>query len=263
MNIKAMDISRLLAALACAAMLIIVPAGIAGAELTVSASQDRIDVGFFYHGSKVGVRGTSDPDTEIVVKIASPESHLALKKKGKVGGILWMNTGSIAFEDTPNVYFLHSTREVDDILGADERDAHAIGYAAVEHGATVEPSASDEEKDHWFSEFVKYKEASKLYATAMGSVETTPGDGAVEYEAVVDWPYQAPPGDYEVTVYAVRDGRVVDTAESQVRVEQVGSVKYLAEMARKHGAIYGLISIIIAIGAGFGVGIIFKGGGSH
>jgi hypothetical protein len=35
-------------------------------------------------------------------------------------------------------------------------------------------------------------------------------------------------------------------------------------MAKKNGALYGVISILSALGAGFGVGLIFrKGGGAH
>ena len=47
-------------------------------------------------------------------------------------------------------------------------------------------------------------------------------------------------------------------------VEQVGIVKTLANMAKNNGALYGAISIVVALIAGFGVGIIFrKGGGGH
>jgi Putative transmembrane protein (Alph_Pro_TM) len=78
------------------------------------------------------------------------------------------------------------------------------------------------------------------------------------------WPYQAAPGDYLVTVYAVKNGKVVEQAESKVNVEQVGTVKTLATMAKNSAAFYGILSIGIALGAGFGVSLVFrKGGGSH
>jgi hypothetical protein len=62
----------------------------------------------------------------------------------------------------------------------------------------------------------------------------------------------------------VKNGSVVEQAESKVNVEQVGTVKMLANMAKDSGAVYGFLSIGIALTAGFGVGMIFrKGGGSH
>jgi hypothetical protein len=44
----------------------------------------------------------------------------------------------------------------------------------------------------------------------------------------------------------------------------VGMVKTLATMARDSAVFYGFLSVGIALGAGFGVGMIFrKGGGAH
>jgi len=41
-------------------------------------------------------------------------------------------------------------------------------------------------------------------------------------------------------------------------------VKSLAEMAKNNGALYGLLSIILALGSGLGVGLVFrKSGGAH
>jgi hypothetical protein len=41
-------------------------------------------------------------------------------------------------------------------------------------------------------------------------------------------------------------------------------VKSLADMAKNNAALYGLISIAVALGAGFGVGMVFrKSGGAH
>jgi F0F1-type ATP synthase membrane subunit c/vacuolar-type H+-ATPase subunit K len=49
-----------------------------------------------------------------------------------------------------------------------------------------------------------------------------------------------------------------------VLVEQVGMVKSLAGMAKENAALYGGLSILAALGAGFGVGLVFrKGGGAH
>jgi len=49
-----------------------------------------------------------------------------------------------------------------------------------------------------------------------------------------------------------------------VNVEQVGIVKTLATMAKTNAAVYGLLSVGIALCAGIGVGLVFrKGGGSH
>ena len=239
--------------------------GNADAMLTAKANHDHITIDFFYHGSSVSVKGVSDPGRDLVVKITSPEGHQVLKRKGKVGGVLWMNVGTLTFERTPNLYEVFSTRKINDILQTSEQEKHLIGYPALEKYVKIEGTENEADRADWFAQFVKFKEASKLYTAKESTVETTTlADGHMEYYVLTAWPYQAAPGDYTVTVYAVKDGKVVEQAESHVKVEQVGMVKTLATMAKNNAAIYGFLSIGIALGAGFGVGMIFrKGGGAH
>jgi uncharacterized protein (TIGR02186 family) len=237
----------------------------AAAMLTAKANHDHITIDFFYHGSTVSVRGEADPDTDLVIKITSPEEHQTLKQKGKVGGMLWMNVGTMKFEQTPNFYEVFSTKKVEDILSREELDRNVIGYDALGKHVEITPVANEQEKTRWFDEFVKFKEASRVYTTSFGKITTTrKDDGRQEYYILTDWPYQAAPGDYLVTVYAVKGNKVIEKAESKVNVAQVGMVKSLATMAKNTPAIYGFLSIGVALGAGFAVSMVFrKGGGSH
>jgi uncharacterized protein (TIGR02186 family) len=233
--------------------------------LTAKANHDHITIDFFYHGSTVSVRGEADPNTDLIIKITSPEGRQLLKKKGKVAGALWMNVGQLKFEQTPNFYEVFSTKKIEDILGREEMEKNVIGYTALAKHVEITPVANEEEKAKWFDEFVKFKEDSHVYATSYGKIETKiKTDGRQEYYILTDWPYQAQPGDYLVTVYAVKDNKVIEQALSKVNVEQVGMVRTLATMAQNTPAIYGFLSIGVALGAGFGVSMVFKkGGGSH
>jgi uncharacterized protein (TIGR02186 family) len=243
---------------------LIVTIGTASATLTAKANHDHINIDFFYHGSTVSVSGITDPGTDLIIKIVSPEGHEALKEKGKVGGILWMNVDTMNFEHVPNLYSIHSTRKLDEMISREEMDKYVIGYPALNRHAAIDPLTTPEGKEKWFNEFIKYKEKSKLYSTTDGKIEMKDKDGKQSYYILTQWPYQAPPGDYIVTVYEIKNGKVVDQAESKVLVEQAGVVKTLAGMARNNAALYGLLSIIAALGAGFSVGLIFRnGGGAH
>jgi len=238
--------------------------GAAAAELTAIANHDHIKIDFMYHGSSLSIRGVSDPGTDLVVKIASPEGHQALKRKGKVAGLLWMNVGELKFDHVPNFYAVHSTKKLEDILSAEEMDKYVIGYPALERHVDISPVSGQEEKDRWFTEFLRFKESSKLFAASSGSISITNNDGKQNYYILTEWPYQAPPGDYLVSVYAVKDKKITEKAEAKVQVEQAGIVKTLSGMAKESASAYGLLSIIAALGAGFGVGLIFrKGGGAH
>jgi uncharacterized protein (TIGR02186 family) len=237
----------------------------ASAMLTAKANHDHITIDFFYHGSSVSVRGISDPGTDLVIKITSPEGHQVLKKKGKVGGMLWMNVGQLKFENTPNFYEVFSSKKIEDILSKEEMEKNVIGFPALAKHVEISPVANEEEKAKWFDEFVKFKEDSRVYSSSAGNITFSKNaEGKQEYFILTDWPYQAQPGDYLVTVYAVKDHKVVETATSNVNVAQVGMVKSLAGMASDTPALYGFLSIAVALGAGFAVSMVFrKGGGAH
>jgi len=239
-------------------------AGTSSATLTAKANHDRITVDFFYHGSTVSVRGVSDPGTDLIVKIASPEGEQTLRQKGKVGGLLWMNVGKLTFERIPSLYFLESTKNLTDMLSEEEINKYVLGYSALEKHCEITPATNLAEKEKWFDQFVSFKTASKLYASSSGKITTTREGDNQQYYILLDWPYQASPGEYTVSVYAVKNNKVVEQAETKVSVEQVGIVKSLATMAKSNAAVYGIISVLAALGAGFGVGLIFrKGGGAH
>lgn len=238
--------------------------GIASATLTAAANHDDIKVDFFYHGSTVSVRGVADPGTDLIIKITSPEEHAAFKKKGKVGGLLWMNVGDVKFEKLPKLYFVRGAKPCDSMLSAEERDKNIIGYGSLEKHVEVSPVSGEAEKAGMFKDLVKFKEDGKLYSSDSGNITVTNENGRQSYYTLFEWPYQAPPGNYVVTVYAVKGNRVVETAEAKVLVEQVGTVKTLADMAKKNAAVYGVLSVLAALLSGFGVGLIFKkGGGAH
>lgn len=51
---------------------------------------------------------------------------------------------------------------------------------------------------------------------------------------------------------------VIEKSETKLLVEHTGIMWFIADMAKNNGAMYGIVSIVIAIVAGFAVGIIFR-----
>ena len=150
--------------IATAALALIMTFGLAGtaqAMLTARANHDHITIDFFYHGSTVSVKGESDPGVDLIIKMTAPEQHQTLKQKGKVGGLLWMNVGTLKFEHVPNFYAVYSTKKPEDILSGKELEKYTIGYPALEKHVEVTPVANEEEKAKWFGEFVKFQEEEK------------------------------------------------------------------------------------------------------
>jgi len=236
----------------------------AWAALTAKANHDDIKINYNYNGSTVSISGISDPNVDLIIKITSGNTDEKLMRKDKEAG-LWMNVEQLTMENAPNFYFIRSTSNLDSLLSADQLIANELGYGALEQTIDISPAKSADMKKSLLNDYIKYKEDGKVYSQSLGSIDQNTNDaGQPSYYTKFDWPFQAPPDTYDVTVYAIKNHVITDTAQSKVVVEQDGIVKALSDMAQNNGALYGTAAIGVSLTAGFGVGFIFKsGGGSH
>lgn len=227
--------------------------------LTCKVAPTAIPINLMYHGTTLAVTGDSAPGDDLIVKVSSETVDVHLKYKGKASGFLWMKMGNMEFKNVPNVYMLYSTGSVKNLLNESGRAANMIGYDAIRAGSEMERSDGKEVEAKWFDEFLKFKKADLLYNSTEGTI-TRQGN---QFSLNVDWPFQAPPATYTVDVFAVRDGNIVDKNSATFTVAQTGIVKQLSGMAFNNSALYGFVAVVIAMVAGFAVGAVFKGGGSH
>jgi uncharacterized protein (TIGR02186 family) len=232
--------------------------------LTTEVTPQNIPINIMYHGAQVTVKGASDANDDLIIKISSEPADAHMKFKGKAAGLFWMKMGDISFEHVPTVYLLYSSRSLDSLLQENDRVSEGIGFESIKVGAKMETSAAGMDPDRWIAEFIKFKKAEKLYEIEEGAITKTSGTLGGEYQLDIKWPYQAAPGTYTIEVLAVRDGKVVDRAETSLTVARTGIVEKLSNLAFNHASVYGIISIVVAMAAGFAVGALFKkGGGAH
>jgi len=234
-----------------------------GHALNLDVKPGMVPINFFYHGDKLTVTGQSAADDDLIVKISSPATDIAMKYKAKAGGIFWMKKGSYEFKGVPGVYMLYTTADLNRILSPEEQKNNMLGFQALVNQAKVEDMEGNEVEKTWLEEFIRFKEAEKVYKVQEGTVVRQHGENGNTFTLNVDWPFQAPPGTYDIEVMAVRDGKVVDSATTTLTVERQGITATLSNMAFNQAALYGFMAIVIALGAGLAVGAIFKGGGSH
>ena len=232
--------------------------------VTAEVSPATVAVDSLYHGSRITVTGEAEAGDDIIIKFSSPPKKMHLRKKGKQGGVLWMNVGELEFDPVSDVYIVYATKDITAILSTDQQDTYALGYDAFKRRVEVSPAANEAEKEKWIDEFLKFKMKNNTYIVSAGDIETEITGEKETYKISVDWPYQAPPQAYTVTVYAVRNNIVQSHYETPLNVEKVGALNFISGMAFNKASMYGIVSILIAIAAGFLVSAIFKGGGgSH
>jgi len=232
--------------------------------LTTEVTPQNIPINLLYNGAWISVKGESDANDDLIIRISSEPTDAHMKFKGKAAGLFWMKMGDISFEHVPTVYLLYSSRNLDSLLQEDKRIIEGIGIESIKAGTKMESSGADMDSDRWIAEFIKFKKAEKLYDIEEDAITRPHGTDSNEYQLDIKWPYQAAPGTYTIEVLAVRDGNVVDRAETSLTVARTGIVEKLSNLAFNHAAVYGIIAIIVAMAAGFAVGALFKkSGGAH
>lgn len=222
-------------------------------ELVARLPQDEINITARYHGERLMIYGMVPKDADIIVVVTSPKETLGMNLKGKVGPF-WMAVGDVHFENVPSMYKVNSTSMLNEILPLEEQERLGIGY----NGLKKQIAKNIDEG--LFNEFVKLKEDERLYRVREGEIKIYKDK---LFETYFYWPPKAPEGKYNIEVYAVRKGRIILHDTETVAVEKVGIEAFISNLARNYGVIYGVLAITIALGSGFAVGILFRGGGAH
>ncbi|MBU0676021.1 MAG: TIGR02186 family protein [Proteobacteria bacterium] len=234
--------------------------------VTSKVSPDNIKINLTYHGATLSVTGENVAGDDLIIRIGNEADDAHYKYMGKAGGLFWMKKGDVSFKNVPGVYLLYSSRELENLLDDAAQTANLIGYKALTEVAEMETPSAELKGDEarWKNEFIRFKEKQNLYAIHTGTVTRQHGQTNDTYQVEVAWPFQAPPGEYTVEAMAVRNGQVVERSRAQFTVERSGVVAKLSDLAFNNAALYGMMAVIIAIIAGFAVGMIFKkGGGAH
>jgi len=217
-----------------------------------------VTIGASYNGAKVIVSGEIPRNAEALVTVNGREVDIALKKKERVFGFLWMNLGTVIFHKVPNVYLVYT-----DGLDLNTRNNLDIGFEYVKKQLKVTPPSED--KEFLFDEFLKLKEKEGLYGLKDDTVHYGAENGSLKsFTCILSLPPRIPQGIYKVEIFAIKDGKIIGTNSREVKVEEVGLPKIISTLAFEHGTLYGVLATLVAIVAGLLMGFLFKGGkGAH
>ena len=240
--------------------------GICAEPVSVNARPNKVTVGALFNGASVTVSGMIPARSEAVVTVTGRQQDLPLKTKGRALGFLWMNLGSVNFHHVPSLYVVNTPQCFEPSENVGSGEGAGVGFALLKAQAEITPTPEDPgDKALLFQEFLKLKEGEGLYAVNSGTVhygETK--DGMRRFETDVHIPARVAPGEYEVKVEAFNKGHVTDAATQHIEVEEVGAPALLSSLSFKHGGVYGLLAVLVAIGAGLLMDFFFSGqGGAH
>ncbi|MBU2489685.1 MAG: TIGR02186 family protein [Proteobacteria bacterium] len=247
-----------------AALLVLAAAGATAAvplPATLNLEPGLVEIKATYNGGRVLVTGTAPAGVDVVLRLTGESEDTVLSKKGRVAGVLWMNTGTVTLHNAPTAYMLYLPKALSQ--GTEEAlDALDMGYSALRRQVEVVSPGNDQ--DFEFHEFVRLKKRSGLYKIHPNAVEYANNGGAQSFSCGIFAPPRMHQGDYKVDAVLVRNGVVLGVLSQTLKIREKGFPALISSLAFGHGTLYGILASLIALAAGLFMGTVFKGGkGAH
>lgn len=231
---------------------------VAAEQVVVGLSQSRISITTNFDGSEILIFGAvkreeaipTDAPLHVAITVSGPSEPINVRRKERRFGI-WVNTDTVEVDQAPSFYAVATTGDWREVVSDVEDLRHHISIrrAIRSVGATIEGS-----KD--FTEaLIRIRENNGSYQT---NLKTITFDEQTLFNTTVQLPANLTEGDYSARFFLTRGGQVVDSFETTIPVQKVGLERFLFRLSREEPLIYGLMSIAIAIAAGWGASAAFR-----
>jgi len=223
-----------------------------GEGIVADLSQRRVSITTNFTGSEIIIFGAvkreapilaSDP-LDVIITVVGPAERVTVRKKDRVAGI-WVNTAEQEIDSAPSFYAVMSTAPLADILSDTEDLRHRITkrkrIRAVDGGASGDIEGFTEA-------LIRIREGEDIYQLNESTVAFF---DATLFRSQVTLPANLTEGAYETTIYLTRNKEVVSRHFTTIQVTKVGLERFLYTLAHQQPLLYGLMSLFIAIAAGW------------
>jgi len=253
-------IRSLLAALSLSLAAITLPAAAGEEEVVLGLSQDRVAITATFDGSEILIFGAVKRETpipkgdplQVIVAVSGPSSPVTVRRKEKRLGI-WVNTDSVLVDSAPSFYAIATSAPFDEVITDTEdlRYRVSIERAIRSVGAAMHIRGAQE-----FAEaVVRIRENRNLYSLRENTVAV---DQQTLFRTAIDMPADLTEGQYKARILLTRSGEVVSHFETAIDVRKVGLERFLYALSREQPFVYGLMSLAIAIAAGWSASAAFR-----
>ncbi len=235
-------------------------------KVITSASKNVVEIGLSYSGDKIFFFGVNPvPGADVVIKLtAEKEEAVKFSVKGKVGPF-WMSVKQYEVTGSPFIYKIHTTKPLDQIISKETAQGLELGYEAVRGKMKmklVRGEAAPEDEAIVWKGLLKIKEKANLYNIVADPKRVEVSEGKL-FKHYFRFPPAATEGRYLVESYCFLKGELVGYGKDIIEIKKVGLENWLTQTSKNQPVFYGIMAVIIAVGAGLLVGVLFGKGGHH
>ncbi len=207
-------------------------------ELVSDMSSHHVAISARYVGGSIILFGAMSIPGQIIVKVRSPDQSLALQKKGRTGPF-WLAQEKYTVSAIPGLYYLLSSAPIDSLLPKAMREAQGLDLGDALKGIKVMPTPREASARRTvFEQVLRLLKARHNYNVDPKAVEII---GQRLYVTTIRLPSQLPLGKYAVTIYLVKDGKVLATQNTEIDVNEVGLEQWLFNAANQSSWYFGLV----------------------
>lgn len=157
------------------------------------------------------------------------------------------------FAEAPGYFALFANRRLDEI--ANPRRIWELGLDPASLARLSEATPEDADAGQYRQALVRLMRERGLYINQLQDLQRSPGGLFI---ARLDLPANAPVGAYVWEAHYFRRGRLIGSQSGEVLVRKAGVERFLSQFASVNPGIYGLSTVLLALGAGLAVSSLFR-----
>jgi uncharacterized protein (TIGR02186 family) len=189
---------------------------------------------------------------DVIVTIEGPPRSVVVRRKERQFGI-WVNTQAVTIDRAPSFYAIASTAALEAILTETENLRHKITIPSAIRAIGISAEAADSPR--FVEALIRIRAEEERYAMDEHGVTLTE---QTLFRTDVRLPANLTEGDYRVRLFLLRGGVVVDHQEQVIPVQKAGFERWIHNLSREAPLVYGLLSLVMAVAAGWGASAAFR-----
>lgn len=240
--------------------LFLLPAVTWAEEVVLGLSRDQISITTRFEGSEVLIFGAvkretpipEDSHLDVIVTVEGPSEPVMVRRKANRFGI-WVNTDAVEVDAAPSFYAVAASGTLDTVLKDIEDLRYKISIPRAIRSVGAPMTIQDSES--FTDALIRIRKNNGLYQDLDNHVTV---EEQTLFRTSVRLPANLTEGDYRTRIFLVRSGDVVADFDTTIDVRKVGLERWLFTMSRQQPLLYGLMSLAIAIAAGWGASAAFR-----
>ncbi|MBI1218381.1 MAG: hypothetical protein GC186_07515 [Rhodobacteraceae bacterium] len=226
---------------------------LADEQVVAGLSENQIAITANFNGSDILVFGAVKRDApipvdkplQVIITLEGPPNPVDISRKGHVYGI-WINTQKVRIAAAPAFYAIATSGPLGEVLSQTDDLRYKITIPQAIQDAGIADQATDAQT--FVDALIRIRKEEGLYVLDQGTVSL---DQSTLFRTDIKLPANLTDGLYTARIFLTRGGKVVATHESDVLVQKAGLERWLYRLAQDNPPAYGLLSLLIAIAAGW------------